>query len=217
LVDLALRETESEWADATPDDYREAWTSASAEFPIQRQQAATALSADQMAKFDALVQKANDLAKQGEFQAAVEIALRIADIAAAGVKKQRETERADVIPENVIEQRKFLATRWKQIPVEFKSELDILRKRFEKDIPQRNAAGLCAKIESYLQELFDKAQIEIDDASSAGDASMLKGLSERVLGDRAVDLLVNDPVVACTNLEAKIVDTLGELEASLVP
>lgn len=164
LVDDALKmgaAAEEELADAGLAEYRESWEAMVAEFPAQRRQVITNGTPDQLIEFERLMAQAEQLATRNEFQAAVEIALKIADLATAAARTATAEDLKGAIPERIVEERKaFVLSHWQEAIRASHAAIEKIAAPIAEQVPDEDPAFLVRGITDALDEFVD----ELNDA-----------------------------------------------------
>jgi hypothetical protein len=119
------------------------------------------------------------------------------------------------IPKGIVEKRKFLLTRWRQLPVDLRPEVENFKAAVEQAVPEEDPDELGDAIEEALQAFYDELQDEIDRAINAGDMGVIKGLKSRVSAHPLVKHLVENPMVSGTGFQSLLIEALEEMEAKL--
>ena len=120
------------------------------------------------------------------------------------------------IEKGIVEKRKFLLTRFRDIPLEIEPHLQTVRMKIEDSAVDDDPYELVAAIEAGLQSLYDELQDEIDNAINAGDSSVIAGLKSRVRGNELVKHLLENEFVDGSKFQSAILDALDEVEKKLV-
>jgi hypothetical protein len=177
--------------------------------------AAMAAKGPNAAAIAKLLAQATALSKLGGDMAQALAKLTEAHALAAGPALQAGSPTPG-IEKGIVEKRKFLLTRWKQLPNEIASDLEALLKIVAVQHPNlTNLPELRTVIEKQLQALYDELQDEIDGAINRGDSTVLKGLRERVLKHEFVNHLMSNPFVSGSKFQTSILNALQEVEQRL--
>jgi hypothetical protein len=158
----------------------------------------------------------NDYMGSGDFAAALKALRPLEDGKLFAEIRAAKGLGGGPIAEGTVEKRKFLITRFQQIPAELRAELAKLRAEIEKNHPDEDAAELTDAMEENLNSIVEGLQGEIDDAITAGDMSLIKGLKARVTSDELIAHLLANPFVNGTKFQSALTDALDEIEAKLV-
>jgi hypothetical protein len=142
----------------------------------------------------------------GRLQAAVDAAGAPAPAAAPAAAKRKPS---------LVEQRSFMITRWKRIPVDLRSEVDALRQAVADDAGDDDPAGLADAVSEYLEELLERLQDRLDAVVSGGDPGLLKGIRQEVEADALMVHLARNPVIDGTRFRKAVVDAIDEIEARM--
>jgi len=119
------------------------------------------------------------------------------------------------IDSGIVEKRKFLVTRFKQIPIEIKPHLDAVVLKISDRNADADPDELATEMETALQAFYDELQGEIDDCINAGDASRISGLKSRVSSNELVNHLIKNPFTDGTRFQTAILAALDEVEQKL--
>jgi hypothetical protein len=119
-------------------------------------------------------------------------------------------------PTGLVEKRKFLLTRWKQIPPLLGAELNNLKKAIVQQVPdEEDAEELTAAMDDYLETMLTEIQDQIDNALNAGDMSVFKGMKDRLQADELVQHLVKNPFIQGSAFQSLVLEALQEIESKL--
>ncbi len=129
----------------------------------------------------------------------------------------RET---DVIAEGIVEQRKFLVTRWQRIPVEIGGELAKLKKAIVAEVPDEDANGLSDAVDENLRQFYGKMQDAIDAAINSGEGfgeavRLVRSFKDDVRANELIRHLKANPMTSGERFESALLGALDEVEAKL--
>ncbi len=119
------------------------------------------------------------------------------------------------IQTGIVEKRKFLLTRMKEIPIEIRPLFNDLKDAIIEDMADEDPSEITAAFELGLQTLYDELQNEFDKSINAGSTDLLRGLTDRVLKNELVQLLVENPFTDGSEFQSKILDALTEIETKM--
>lgn len=115
----------------------------------------------------------------------------------------------------LVEQRKFMLNRWNRIPGELSAELQNLIVQIDAKKADKSPQELADALELNLLELTGAIQDELDAAINAGDASLIKGLRGRIVGNPLLKHLVKSPLVDGSRFQRVLLSALDEVEQNL--
>ncbi len=119
------------------------------------------------------------------------------------------------IQTGIVEKRKFLLTRMKEIPIEIRPLFNDLKDAIIEVMADEDPSEITAAFELGLQTLYDELQNEFDKSINAGSTDLLRGLTDRVLKNELVQLLVENPFTDGSAFQSKILDALTEIETKM--
>ncbi len=163
-------------------------------------------------KFRTVMAYVLEQAEAGVFANAIKaldrLAIAIEQALSAGVQETG-------IQTGIVEKRKFLLTRMKEIPIEIRPLFNDLKDAIIEDMADEDPSEITAAFELGLQTLYDELQNEFDKSINAGSTDLLRGLADRVLKNELVQLLVENPFTDGSEFQSKILDALTEIETKM--
>ena len=167
LVEVALKEGEGEWEDSSAEDFKTSWEEQSALFASQRKNIEARLP-DKLAGFDKFVAKAKELANSGDYEGALKIAMKLAELDTAAQKATTSKEVKETIPEHAVEDRKkFLLSRWNDAIKASYIEVEKLVAPIAQQVPDEDPNQLVSGINDALDDFVDDFNTAIIGAQSA--------------------------------------------------
>lgn len=119
------------------------------------------------------------------------------------------------IESGIVEKRKFLLERFREIPAELQPLLDDLKDAIIEDAADEDPSEIIAEFERGFRTLFGELQREIDSSINSGSTQLLAGLKERILSNDMVNLLVENPFTEGSEFRERILEALTEIETEL--
>ncbi len=156
---------------------------------------------------------AYDRALQGLQRLAPLIAQALAVVGQGGASSE--------IASGIVEKRKFLASRWDQIPKEVASDLNALKTAISQSVPDENPDELVARINEYLKDFWSDMRDEIDKAINSGDSTYksaitaIKDFKAEVGQNPMVQHLERNKVGADLSVEGILMSALQEVQDNL--
>ena len=157
---------------------------------------------------------ANDQADASNFEKAHATLDRLEKAIEEAINKSSKVD-AFGIPKGLVEKRKFMLTRLKQIPIEIKPELESVKSKIIDENADENPDELVSGLDDAFQTLFEELENEINDSINQGDSGALKGLKTRVTQHEVVKLMLENPFTDGSKFQSAILDALDEIEQNL--
>jgi hypothetical protein len=120
------------------------------------------------------------------------------------------------IEKGIVAKRKFLLTRFKEIPKEIRPLLGDIRDGLLEEGVDDDPDELMSAIDLALQEFCRELQDEIDSSINSGDSGQLAGLKDRVLSNELITHLMANPYFDGSRIQSAMLDALTEVEKTLV-
>jgi hypothetical protein len=108
-------------------------------------------------------------AQNGAYDSAMKAMLKIGEEGLfARIRELQAAASGKPVSNKLVEQRKFLLTRWQQIPAELAGHVSDLQDGLGAQFPNENTAGDIAKLNGYLKTLLARLQDQIDKVIGGG-------------------------------------------------
>lgn len=194
-------------------DPGEAWNKAFQDVEPRYLDALKTISSDAASKLRVVFTYATEQAEAGQFDKALAALKRLEPMLAEALANP--TGATPEIAAGTVEKRKFLVTRFQQIPNEIRPEVNKLKASIARDVPDEDSEELAAAIEESLQDFYDELQDEIDKAINAGDMKLINGLKNRVMQNALLAHLSDNPMTDGTKFRESLLTALDEVEQKL--
>jgi hypothetical protein len=116
---------------------------------------------------------------------------------------------------SLVEQRQFMLTRWKRVPLDLRAEVDALRKSVADDAGAGQADAVAAGVKRYLDDLLEQVQARLDTAVGTGNTAAIAGIRDAVESDPMLKHLASSPLGDGTRFRRAVVDAIAEIEARI--
>jgi hypothetical protein len=133
--------------------------------------------------------------------------------------------RTDEIPPDIVRKRAFLVTRWKRLPGEIMTEVDVLIGAVARDLPYERPdelrGAINARMTKLIEEMMSAINEAIDRSVSQGDGSYaavgakIDELALKIRSDGVVKALGNNGLVNGGAFEQVFTTALDEVRAAL--
>ncbi len=125
------------------------------------------------------------------------------------------------IPAGIVKARKFMISRWPQIPGELSVELSRLRNAIAEKVPEENPSEITEAIEKALTKFYAEMKVALDAAINQGDATYSE--AQKVIGQLRAKLdkdplimhLKGNPIDDSVAIDVVLSDALNEVESAL--
>jgi hypothetical protein len=125
------------------------------------------------------------------------------------------------IATGTVEKRRFLVSRWQQIPTELNAEIAKLRTAMTAQVPDEQPEELTGAIQSALDDFCTGMRDALDKAINTGDGqftdaiALISDLKKQVQSDELIQHLKTNPFDPSAQVEAVLLGALGEVEQAL--
>lgn len=164
-------------------------------------------------KFRAVMTFATEKASANSFADAIKALERLKPSLEQALGTTREEGMG--IESGIVEKRKFLLERFREIPAELQPLFDDLKDAMIEDAADEDPSEIIAEFERGFLTLFGELQREIDSSINSGSTQLLAGLKERILSNDMVNLLVENPFTEGSEFRERILEALTEIETEL--
>ena len=188
------------------------WEKAFAEMEPRYLEALKSAPGDAASKLRVVFTYATEQAEAGQFDKALASLKRLEPLIAEALASPGKTPE---IAAGTVEKRKFLLTRFKQIPGEIRPEVNKLKASIAREVPDEDPDELGSAIEASLQSFYDEIQDEIDKAINSGDMKVMSGLKGRVMKNELISHLFDNPLTDGSKFRESLIGALEEVEAKL--
>ena len=119
------------------------------------------------------------------------------------------------IKPGLVQQRKFLLKRWKEVPGQLRAQVAKLQQAIASNIPEEDADELASLINDHIEEFLDSLNDKINNAINEGNAKGLAALKSQVAGEQLFSHLLGNPFIDGKAFQSIVVDVIEEFEKNL--
>jgi hypothetical protein len=156
-------------------------------------------------------------AQNGAYDSAMKAMLKIGEEGLfARIRELQAAASGKPVSNKLVEQRKFLLTRWQQIPAELSGHVSELQADLAAQLPEEDTASAIAKLNGYLKTLLATLQGQIDKVIGGGASDIsLDTVRKEIDGDEVLSCLGKYPLGDGHAFRETILQAVEEVETHM--